>query len=638
VSHLGASAARLRRGWVVFAHDLLWVPAALYGAFWLRFDFRPLPPRVLEMCTLATLVALPIHAVVFWAYGCYRGIWRFASVPDLLRLGRAVVTALALTGLVLFVLTRLEGIPRSVALLYPLLLFTGTAGARVLYRLAKDHARGSSSARRQRALLVGTGRHAEALIRYLRTGGPMMPVGLVDDAPHRQGTEIQGVRVLGTLAAIPRLVSALDVQVVLIAAPDLAPATLEQVLFRANAAGVGCRIVAVPDPTAPGGESRPLLRRLRVEDLLGRAPVLLDERAVGAFLAGRRVLVTGGAGSVGAELCRQIARHHRPALLVALDHGERSLYRLDARLRRQDTPHAIVLGDVRDAATVERAFARYRPHVVFHAAAYKHVPLLEENPTEAARTNVLGTAIAAQAAERHGAKAFVLISTDKAVRPSSVLGATKRAAELYCMALGRESSTRFVVTRFGNVLGSSGSVVPLFRRQIARGGPVTVTDPSATRYFMSPQEAGRLILQAGAIGRSGEILVLDMGEPVPIRTLAEKMIRLAGCEPGREVPIVYTGLRAGEKLSESLVYERETLRPTAYRKLLRVETPAPPALDWLRARLARLEQALPESDAAVIAALQRLVPEFQPRRPRAPAGAASGAKAPNPVVPLRPLS
>lgn len=640
MNRLRALAADLRRGGVVFVHDLLWVPVAMYGAFWLRFDFRMLPPRFLEMCMLAVAVAVPVHAVVFWAYGCYRGIWRFASVPDLLRLGRAVLTAVALTGLALFILTRLEGFPRSVALLYPLLLFAGIAGARVLYRLIKDHAGRAGNADRQRALLVGTDRHAEALIRYLRTGGPVVPVGLVDDAPNRQGTELQGVRVHGKLAAIPPLVRALDVQVVLIATPNPAPAMLERVLSLSNAAGVACRIVAAPDPTTPAGESRPLLRRVRVEDLLGRAPVLLDERAVGAFLAGRRVLVTGGAGSVGAELCRQIARHHRPELLVVLDHSEQNLYRVDARLRHQGTPHATVLGDVRDAPTVERVFARYRPQVVFHAAAYKHVPLLEENPTEAARTNVLGTTIVARAAERHGAEAFVLISTDKAVHPASVLGATKRAAELYCMALGRESPTRFVVTRFGNVLGSSGSVVPLFRRQIARGGPVTITDPGATRYFMSPQEAGRLILQAGAIGRSGEILVLDMGEPVPIRTLAEKMIRLAGREPGRDIPIVYTGLRAGEKLTESLVYEREALLPTAHHKLQRVEMPAPPGLDWLRAGLTRLEEALPEGDAAVISALQRLVPEFQPQRAQVAAtpAAEKEKKAPERAVPLRPPS
>jgi FlaA1/EpsC-like NDP-sugar epimerase len=351
-----------------------------------------------------------------------------------------------------------------------------------------------------------------------------------------------------------------------------------------------------------------------VEDLLGRDPVVLDNEAISGFLRGKRVLVTGGGGSIGAELCRQISRLD-PSLLVIMDNSEYNLYQIDQEL--SISAPALVftsaLGNIQDAGAVESLFAQVKPEVIFHAAAYKHVPIVEDNVAEGIRNNIFGTRVVADAALRYGVERFVLISTDKTVNPTNVMGTTKRVAELYCQALSRDEGTHFITTRFGNVLASCGSVVPLFERQIAAGGPVTVTDPDITRYFMTIKEAASLILQAGAIGRGGEIFVLDMGEPVRIRDLAEKLIQLSGLRPYQDIQIVYTGLRPGEKMHEELFYTREELQGTTHPKLL-LASSVPAALEAMKADIDLLDKAIETADVDRARALLRsLVPEFTPQ-------------------------
>jgi FlaA1/EpsC-like NDP-sugar epimerase len=463
-----------------------------------------------------------------------------------------------------------------------------------------------------RALVVGAGRAGELLIRDLRRHGPFLPVALVDDAQGKQGHEVQGVRVRGRLDDIARLVRAYDVNIVLIAMPSASRQTMDRVVQVCNEVKVPCRTLPALSELADGRVEVSRLRPVTVEDLLGRDPVVLDVRTISDFLRGKRVLVTGGGGSIGAELCRQIARHD-PAMLVVMDNSEYNLYCIDQELAAEFPAlmFSSALGNVQDKVSVETLFSQVKPEIIFHAAAYKHVPIVEENVADGIRNNIFGTRVVADAALRHRADKFVLISTDKTVNPTNVMGTTKRVAELYCQALNRDESTHFVTTRFGNVLASNGSVVPLFERQIAAGGPVTVTDPDITRYFMTIHEAASLIMQAGAIGRGGEIFVLDMGEPVRIRDLAEKMIQLSGLKPYQDIQIVYTGLRPGEKMHEELFYTREELQGTTHPKLL-LASAVPAALPALSAEIDGLQDVVADPDQAK-AALRALVPEFTPQ-------------------------
>ncbi|GIX22334.1 MAG: multidrug MFS transporter [Gammaproteobacteria bacterium] len=596
---------------IVFLHDLGWVALALALAYWLRFNLGEVPPAARAAFWRTLALALPLHALAFWTFGCYRGVWRFASLPDLLRLAKAVAVGAVATGAVLFLYSRFAGVPRTVMALYPLLLFVGTAASRVGYRLWRTHRLRLDRAERRPALVVGHGSQAEVVLRAAEQG-PYLPVGVVDPDGRHVGGELRGVRVLGGLERLPALLDTLGVEALLVAGGALSAADLDAVLRTAAARGLVCRILPAP---LGGGRAAgaPQLRPLRIEDLLGRGAVHLDDPALGEALAGRCVAVTGGGGSIGSELCRQLLRH-RPARLLVVDHSEYNLYRLEQDLAAGPVLRTVLL-DVCDGPALARLFAEQRPQWVFHAAAYKHVPIVERNPVAGVRNNVFGTVRAAEAARAAGAERFVLVSTDKAVNPANVLGASKRVAELYCRAA--EGPTRFVTVRFGNVLGSAGSVVPLFERQIAAGGPVTVTHPDIRRYFMTPDEAAALILQAALRGAGGEIFVLDMGEAVPIRRLAENMIRLHGLEPGRDIEIVYTGLRPGEKLDEELFYADEAPVGTGHPKLLLAQAPPLDAAAFARS-LAELERAVAAGDAAaVLGLLHRLVPEYRAPRPAA---------------------
>jgi FlaA1/EpsC-like NDP-sugar epimerase len=602
----------IRSRWTVFLHDLLWIPLAVLLAYWVRFNLTPIPHLYFSGMLLVMSLALPAHAVTLWMFGCYRGIWRYASVPDLVRIIKSVVLGALATFLGAFLFERLQGVPRSVLMLYPILLALGLGSSRMLYRVFKDRLMSLGGHASERALIVGAGRAGELLIRDLRHHGPFLPVGLVDDASEKQGHEVQGVRVRGRLADIGRLVRAYDVNIVLIAMPSASRQTMDQVVQMCNEAKVPCRTLPSLTELADGRVEFSRLRPVTVEDLLGRDPVVLDSKTISDFLRGKRVVVTGGGGSIGAELCRQIAQHD-PAMLVIVDNSEYNLYCIDQELAASfpTLMFTSALGNVQDAAAIETLFSQVKPEIIFHAAAYKHVPIVEENVAEGVRNNIFGTRVVADAALRHGVHKFVLISTDKTVNPTNVMGTTKRVAELYCQALNRDESTHFVTTRFGNVLASNGSVVPLFERQIAAGGPVTVTDPDITRYFMTIHEAASLIMQAGAIGRGGEIFVLDMGEPVRIRDLAEKLIQLSGLKPYQDIQIVYTGLRPGEKMHEELFYTKEELQGTTHPKLL-LANAMPASLVTLSADIDGLKDVVGDPERAK-AALRALVPEFTPQ-------------------------
>jgi FlaA1/EpsC-like NDP-sugar epimerase len=595
-----------------FAHDMTMTPLAWLVAYWLRFNLGAIPEPYFTQAWVGLLVIIPLQALVLWYFGLYRGVWRFASMPDLMRILKAVAVGVVLSMTMLFVVTRLHGVPRSVPLLFALLLVVMLSGPRFVYRWVKDHRFQYRPG--QRVLIVGAGRAGEMLVRDLLRDPKHVyePVAFVDDDRAKWGREVHGVRVAGGGEALPRLVADYAIDLIMLAVPSARGADMRRLVEASEATGLPFRTVPSLGDLTSGQVRVSELREVSIEDLLGREPVSLDWDGIRAGLTSRTILVTGAGGSIGSELCRQIARLE-PARLVLLEQGEFNLYSIEMELRHAlpGLPLEVHLGDVGDAVAVAWLFARYRPQVVFHAAAYKHVPMLEHQVREAVRNNVLGTRVVAEAADRFGAAQFVLISTDKAVNPANVMGASKRVAELFCQNLNARSATRFITVRFGNVLGSAGSVVPLFRRQIERGGPVTVTHPEMTRYFMTIPEASQLIMQAAVLGAGGEIFVLDMGEPIKIRYLAEQMIRLAGRVPGDDVEIRYTGLRPGEKLFEELFHDQEALAGTAHDKILlaRHRAVAWPelvaTLDEMAVACARYDE------AALSAALQRLVPELE---------------------------
>lgn len=604
--------AKWRSRWIIFIHDLLWVPVAITLGYLVRFNLESIPRDLQDMYLVFLAFAVPVHALTFWLFGCYRGVWRFASIPDLLRITWAVGSGLLITLLALFLTFRLTEVPRSVIVLYPVLLAMGVGGVRVLYRAFTDHGLRPTLDNRPRALVIGAGRAGEALIRDLRRNGPFFPAAVLDDDSSKHGQELHGVRVKGGVERLPDIVQTHSIDIVLIAIPSAGREQMDRIVALCNRVSVEFRTLPSVFELTKEEAGAARLRPVTVEDLLGRAPVKLDDVAIDRIVTDRCVMVTGGGGSIGSELCRQIAEH-RPRGLVLLDNSEFNLYRteLELQARFPGLPLQAVLGDVRDGPLVDRLFQRYQPAVVFHAAAYKHVPILEQNPCQGIDNNVMGTRTVADAAVQYAAERFVLISTDKTVNPTSIMGASKRVAELYCQNLGRACDTQFITTRFGNVLASCGSVVPLFEEQIRKGGPVTVTHPDVTRYFMTIKEAVGLILQAAAIGRGGEIFVLDMGQPILIRELAEKMIRLAGKIPGRDIEIRYTGLRPGEKLHEELFYDKEELLATSHPKLLQASS-FPVEWEWLSEGLQSLNVALRAGDAnGAVERLRRLVPEFQ---------------------------
>jgi len=548
-------------------HDLLVTAIAWWIAKWLRYALRP--DEVVSFQLLEFPVVLLVQGLIFRWTGLYRSVWRFASLPDLWNIVRASVIGALSIGLCLFLYNRLEGVPRSVLLLYPGLLALLLGVPRLVYRYWKDSRTELLKDQTvKRVLIVGADRAGEVLSRDLRRDNRYTVVGFVDDKPGLRGASINGHPVLGRFDQLPELAREAGVDMLLIALPGASTAEMRRVVALCDSTDLPYRTVPRLEDVVAGRAYMNQIKEVAIEDLLGRDAVELDWTAIRETLSGRRVLVTGGGGSIGSELCRQVARLGAQSLTV-VELSEYNLYRITQELRA-DFPELIldgVLAHCGDETAMRKVFAEAQPQVVFHAAAYKHVPMLQGQLRAAFCNNVLGTRTVADAACAVGVKCFVLISTDKAVNPTSVMGACKRVAEIYCQNLNAQTDTCFMTVRFGNVLDSAGSVVPLFRRQIREGGPVTVTHPEISRYFMTIPEACQLILQTASIGKGGEIFALDMGEPVKIRDLAEQMVRLAGKKPGSEVPIIYTGLRSGEKLFEELFHPLENYSATEHAKI-----------------------------------------------------------------------
>jgi FlaA1/EpsC-like NDP-sugar epimerase len=579
------------------AVDAVLVGIAWYLAFALRFDFA-IPRRYEDLFTETVLLVVLIKVGVLTAFGLYNHWWRYVSIGDMWSAARAVAVGSLLAFVTIFLIEPVEGVrlPRSVFLIDALLLLALITGARLLARTFIERpGRSGLIARGKEALIVGAGDAGQLIIKEMLKNRALgyTPIGLVDDDARKSNLRLHGVRVLGTTADLPHLLSDNKPDEVIIAIPSAAGETRQEIV---NA----CRDAGVPVKTLPAVHElitgdlylARQLREVQVEDVLGREAVELDVASIASYLTGETVLVTGAGGSIGAELCRQVAAVGAERI-VLVDHGENALVEIARELEHERHFGAAVpvLADVKQRVKMQQIFERYQPSVVFHAAAYKHVPLMEQNALEAVRNNIVATSVVADVASEARVKRFVLVSTDKAVNPKNVLGQTKAVCEwiVQAAAARERNGTHFISVRFGNVLGSSGSVIPLFRRQIARGGPVTVTHPDMTRFFMTIPEAVQLVVQAGAIGESGDIYVLDMGTPVKIVDLAHNMIRLSGKEPGLDVEIEFIGARPGEKLHEELWDEGEQAVPTPHPKILRsAGRSVDPA--WLEEELAELER------------------------------------------------
>ncbi len=619
----------MNRRLVVFLHDAIAAAVAWIAAFLLRFELDI--PESYEQLMLARLPwAVGIYAGLFWMLGLYRGLWRYASLPDLQRIMTAVgIGALAVPAAVVVFAGAALAVPRSVYLLTPVLLVLVMGGSRLAYRAWREGRLLPivSKPAATPVLVLGAGSFGNVLLKELAASPQWRVVGLLDDDPRKQGAEMLGVKVLGPLDRVGEIAPGYGASQAIIAMPGASHTARKRALDLCARAGLSVMTVPALSDIVSGRVSVSALRRIELDDLLGRDPVELDDAALHTFLEKKVVLVTGAGGSIGSELCRQIARY-APGRIVLFDASEYALYSIEQEFRDRfgAVPVSAMIGDAKDARCVGEIFERHAPHVVFHAAAYKHVPLMEDdNAFEAVANNVLSTITVARAAHKAGAGKFVLVSTDKAVNPANVMGASKRLAELACQALQPASRTELVVVRFGNVLGSTGSVVPRFREQIARGGPVTVTHPEIQRYFMSIPEAAQLVLQAAMMGKGGEIFVLDMGEPVKIAELAREMIRLSGLSED-DIRIEYTGLRPGEKLYEEPLADAEKTLPTPHPKLRVAQARAPLDGRLLEELVGWLADPGAVDPAAVRARLRAWVPEYsgvvlpEPRREAREAG------------------
>ena len=599
---------------LVFFHDAVAAGAAWMLAFWLRFNLEvPRFYEVLMMDWIGWVVA--IHVAIFWLLGLYRGLWRYASVPDLQRIViAALVAALAVPSALAFVRMGFL-VPRSVYLLTPLLVILMMGGSRLAYRAWREGRLIPSLDNHQatRVLVLGGGAAAAGLLKELATSRQWRVIGLLDDDTGKRGGEVLGVKILGRVEDVDEVARRFGVEQAIIAMPGATHRERRRAVDLCNKAGVNAMTVPALSDIVSGKVSVSALRKVELDDLLGRDPVELDDAGLHAFLDARTVLVTGAGGSIGSELCRQIARF-APQRVVLMELSEFALYSIEQEFadRFPGTAVSAVMGDAKDPKRVDEVFAQYRPQVVFHAAAYKHVPLMEgENAFQAVTNNVLSTLTVARAAEAHGAEKFILVSTDKAVNPVNVMGASKRLAEVACQALQDGARTQFVIVRFGNVLGSTGSVVPRFREQIARGGPVTVTHPEIERFFMTIPEAAQLVLQAASMGKGGEIFVLDMGEPVKIVDLARQLIRLSGFSE-QDIRIEFTGLRPGEKLYEEPLAHIEKTLPTPHPKLRVAQARASLGDRFLVELADWIAQPGDSTPPAVRARLRQWVPEYTP--------------------------
>jgi len=580
----------------------------------LRFDFA-IPQAQLELFWECLLVVMIVKPLVFVVTGFYNSMWRYASVQDAVEIFKGVTISSILAVSVVVFLRQFTPIPRSIFVLDGFLLFALLAASRLVWRIWRETYVVRRSCEGPNTLIVGAGDAGSLLLKEIRRQphSAYSVCGFVDDDPEKKGMKLHGVPVLGTTKQLRSLIIANEIEDVIIAMPSADGKTIRSIIDSCKNANVTFKTLPAISDLINGSLTVSHIKNVEIEDLLGRESVELDRALIGNYLTGKRVLVTGAAGSIGSEICRQVAQFY-PSKLILFEQAETPLYEIEKELTSQfpETRILPLMADVRDREKVMDIFDEFSPEVVFHAAAYKHVPMMEYNPAQAVLNNVFGSRNIADAADKFKVSNMVMISTDKAVNPTNVMGATKRVAEIYVQALARLSNTIFTTVRFGNVLGSNGSVIPLFKEQIAKGGPITLTDKRIIRYFMTIPEASQLVLQAGGLGKGGEILVLDMGDPVRILDLAEELIRLSGLTPYEDIDIVVTGLRPGEKLFEELLIDGEGILPTAHKKI-KVLQPVQFDLKSICNEFDVMHTFARSNDISnLIHSLRSMVPEFKP--------------------------
>ncbi len=602
--------------------DIGIVNLAWLFALVLRYDGR-IPASYFKHWWIIAFVVTTIRIVVFIFFRLYQSLWSYSSIPEFF----LVVKAVTVSTIIIWAIalgSQSMGIlpfptPKAFGIIDWILSILLLGGLRYAIRFRREWVISRLNAKnavKRRLLIVGAGAAGSSIIReiFKELSASYLPIGFVDDDPVKQGHHLHGVPILGTQKDIPRFIKQYEIEEVIIALPSASKRDIREILDICKQEAVHIRMIPAVSEIINGMVSIKQLRDVAVEDLLGREPVKVDLAEIAGYLTKERVLITGAGGSIGSELCRQVASF-KPETLLLLGRGENSIFEIDQELSYcfPGLPKIPIIGDVRDREKMTEVFKIYRPTVVFHAAAHKHVPLMEQAPDEAIKNNIFGTKVLAELADEYGCKRFVLISTDKAVNPTSVMGVTKRIAELIIQDLNSRSLTNYIAVRFGNVLGSRGSVVPYFKKQIARGGPVTITDPEMTRFFMTIPEAVQLVIQAGAFGRGGEVFILDMGEPVKILDLAKELIRLSGFVPDKDIKIEFSGIRPGEKMTEELLTLDEGVGATKHERIFTTRTKVVDG-NLLTERLAKLKDNLGKERSLLLAGLQSIVIEYHPWR------------------------
>lgn len=612
--------SRNKRKLFLFAIDAILISGSVYMAYLLRFDFR-IPTQFINTFGYVITSYLLLTILAMHVFKIYRRVWQYASIGDLISIFKGSVCGSVAMYLLhqLIVKQIFTGIviPRSIYLISLMLIFLTVGGSRFIWRMVRDNYV-KIQPHHKRALIVGAGDAGTMIVKELKhTDSEYYPIAFIDDDPNKFNLEVLGVPVIGAREDIPSAVKKCNAEMIIIALPSASRTEIAHILDICKK--TGCKIKMIPrmHDLIDGKVTLSAIRDVSVEDLLGREPVSIDLKEIAGYLSEQVVLVTGAGGSIGSELCRQVAEFD-PKQLIMLGHGENSIYEVELELRQRfpNLQLETVIADIQDKQRIRTVFETYKPQVVFHAAAHKHVPMMERNPIEAVKNNVFGTKNVAECAHKYKALRFVMISTDKAVNPTNVMGATKRIAEMIVQSIDKESDTVFSSVRFGNVLGSRGSVIPIFKKQIEEGGPVTVTHPEMIRYFMTIPEAVQLVIQAGALASGGEVFVLDMGEPVKIADLAHDLIRLSGLEPGVDIQIEYTGIRPGEKLFEEILTKEEG---TAATKHDRIYVGRPPQLAYneLKSMLKPLERysaggcVASGTEKEIRSLLQQIVPTYQ---------------------------